>query len=364
MHQVHFGHACTTLAARAAARIVLHWRHIMANRTYRPAQAGVAMGGVWLIGLGIIFLVQQLLDIPWGRAWPLFLILAGVALAIRWALGWGPRYGQSAVGGLIGPLILIGLGVVFLLQFSGLWDVSFGQLWPIALLVIGALLLLGAFLPGSRRAPAYAGVERSPSGVDRLALDLEGVTDAEVRLRFGAGELRLGAGSPDKLVEGDFDGGVAVNRPMPNRVDLQPDTDSGRWPWAGEKLDWRIGLSPTPILDLRFEGGASRSELDLRELRVRRLDVKTGASQTTVWLPVAAGVTSVSADAGAAQLVFHVPDGVAASIRSQMVIGATDVDQSRFPSSGSGRFESLDYAGAANRVELDVRGGMGNVTIR
>jgi hypothetical protein len=207
-------------------------------------------------------------------------------------------------------------------------------------------------------------VERSPSGVDRLALDLEGVTDAEVRLRFGAGELRLGAGSPDKLVEGDFDGGVAVNRPMPNRVDLQPDTDSGRWPWAGEKLDWRIGLSPAPILDLRFEGGASRSELDLRELRVRRLDVKTGASQTTVWLPVAAGVTSVSADAGAAQLVFHVPDGVAASIRSQMVIGATDVDQSRFPSSGSGRFESLDYAGAANRVELDVRGGMGNVTIR
>jgi hypothetical protein len=334
----------------------------MANRTYRPAQAGVAMGGVWLIGLGIIFLVQQLLDIPWSRAWPLFLILTGIALAIRWALGWGPRSMGAPLGGLLGPLILIGLGVVFLLQFSGLWDVSFGQLWPIALLVIGALLLLGAILPGGRRtAPA---VERAASGVDHLALELEGVTDAEVRLRFGAGELRLGAGSPDKLVEGDFQGGVAVNRPMPNRVDLQPDTDSGRWPWGGEKLDWRIGLSSSPVLDLRFEGGASRSELDLRELRVRRLDVKTGASQTTVWLPVAAGVTSVSADAGAAQLVFHVPDGVAASIRSQMVIGATDVDQARFPSSGSGRFESPDYAGATNRVEIDVRGGMGNVTIR
>lgn len=333
----------------------------MANRTYWPAQAGVAMGGVWLIGLGIIFLIQQLLDIPWSRAWPLFLILVGIALAIRWALGWGPRSMGAPLGGLLGPVILIGLGVVFLLQFSGLWDISFSQLWPIALVVIGVLLLLGAVVPGSR---PRAGVARTASGTDHLALDLEGVTDAEVRLRFGAGELRLGAGSPDKLVEGDFEGGVAANRPMPGRVELQPDTDSGRWPWGGEKLDWRIGLSPSPVLDLRFEGGASRSALDLRELRVRRLDVKTGASQTTVWLPAGGGVTSVSADAGAAQLIFHVPQGVAASIRSQMVVGATDVDQSRFPPSGSGRFESPGYASAANRVEIDVRGGMGNVTIR
>lgn len=335
----------------------------MSDSTYRPAHAGVAMGGVWLIGLGIIFLVQQLLDIPWSRAWPLFLILAGVALAIRMVLSWGRPWGPSPVVGLIGPIILIGLGVLFLGTNTGLWDISFSQLWPLILVVIGVVLLIGSVWPNSR-ASRWAGVDGSTSGVDRLSLDLQGVTDAEVRLRFGAGELRLGAGSPDKLVEGDFSGGVVAKRPSPNRVELQPDTDSGRWPWGGERLDWRIGLSPSPMLDLRFEGGASRSELDLRELRVRRLDVKTGASQTTVWLPAGAGVTSVSADAGAAQLVFHVPAGVAASIRSQMVVGATDVDQSRFPSSGSGRYESADYASATNRVEIDVRGGMGNVTIR
>jgi len=323
----------------------------MADTTYRPAQSGAIIGGIWLIGLGLIFLAQQLLDLPWSRAWPLFLILAGIGLGARQLLGWGRRAGRSPIAGLIGPLILIGLGVVFLVNNTGLWRIELGQLWPLVLVAIGVLLLIGAVLPGSR------------GSTDSLSLDLEGLTDAEVRLRFGAGELRVAAGSPDKLVEGEFSGGVVTRRPSPNRVDLQPDTDGGAWPWGGERLDWRVGLSPTPLLDLRLEGGASRAELDLRQVRVRRLDLKTGASQTTVWLPEAAGETSVSADAGAAQLNFHVPAGVAARIRSQMVVGSSQIDQARFPSSGSGRYESPDYATATNRVDLEIRGGVGSVSV-
>ncbi len=324
----------------------------MTNTTHRPAHRGTMIGGIWLIGLGLIFLAQQLLDIPWSQAWPLFLILAGVATGARHLLGWGRRR-QGALVSLIGPIILIGLGVVFLVNNSGLWRVELGELWPLVLVAIGILLLIGAILPGSRVAAA-----------DSLSLDLDGVTDAEVRLRFGAGELWVAAGSADKLVEGQFQGGVVSKRPSPGRVELQPDTESGAWPWAGEPLTWRVGLSPIPLLDLRFEGGASRSELDLRQLRVRRLDLKTGASQTTVSLPEAAGETTVSADAGAAQLNFIVPAGVAARIHSQMVVGSSRIDQARFPSSGSGAYESLDYATAANRVEIDVRGGMGSVSVR
>jgi hypothetical protein len=347
-----------TARTHEAARNVLKRRQIMANRTYRPVHAGVAMGGVWLIGLGLVFLAQQLLDIPWGRAWPLFLILAGVALGIRAFLSWGRGWGPPPAVGLIGPIVLLGLGILFLGTNTGVWDINIGDLWPLILVVIGVVLLLGAVWPGSRSGT------RSGAGSDEVALELQGVTDAEVRLRFGAGELRVAAGSAGNLVEGQFDGGVIVKRPSPNRVELQPDMERGMWMWGGERLDWRVGLSPEPLLDLRFEGGASRTELDLRGLRVRRLDVKTGASQTSVWLPESAGQTVVSADAGAAQLNFHVPEGVAARIHSQMVVGATDVDQSRFPSTGSGRYESADYTTATNRVEIEVRGGMGNVTIR
>jgi hypothetical protein len=49
-----------------------------------------------------------------------------------------------------------------------------------------------------------------------------------------------------------------------------------------------VGLTGEVSLDLRLDTGANRSMLDLRELRLRSLALKTGASETRVRLPVAA----------------------------------------------------------------------------
>lgn len=311
------------------------------------------VGGVWLIGLGLIFLVQQAFELPWSEAWPMFLILAGVAGAIP--MLFTRSYGPAGWVRWIWPILLVVLGVAFLLSNTGVWEVSVGELlrawWPLILIGIGALFLIGAFTSGGRR-----------DAGGTLSLDVPASGRAEVVLRFGAGQLRVGPGDVGKLLEGDFVGGVAWKRPSAERVELSPDMERGVWPWTGQRLDWDVRLSPDVALDLRIEGGASRSELDLRTLRVRRLDLRTGASQTTVTLPER-GVTAVSADAGAAQLIFTVPAGVAASIRSQMVVGSTEIDQGRFPRTDSGRNESPDFATNPNRVEIEVRGGMGNVRI-
>ncbi|HEX5396083.1 MAG TPA: DUF5668 domain-containing protein [Candidatus Limnocylindria bacterium] len=321
---------------------------------FEPAHRGAMTGGIWLIGLGLIFLAQQLLDIPWSQAWPLFLILAGIAGAVQLLLGFGDRGAPAAWLGWIWPMLLIGLGVLFLGVTTGTLGIGFDDLvawWPLLLVGIGVLFLIGSVWPGQRGAAQ-----------DSVSIDADGVSQADVVVRFGAGELRIGAGRTGKLVEGRFGGGVVAKRPSRERVELSPDMDRGIW-WGGERLDWDVRLAPDVELDLRIEGGASRSTLDLRELRVRRLDLKTGASQTNVRLPEH-GVTAVRADAGAAQVTFEVPSGVAARIRSQMVVGRTDVDESRFPKVDGGRYESADFATAADRIEIDVRGGMGNVVIR
>ena len=43
-------------------------------------RTGSLTAATWLIGLGIVFLVQRAADLPWSQAWPMFLILIGVAL--------------------------------------------------------------------------------------------------------------------------------------------------------------------------------------------------------------------------------------------------------------------------------------------
>jgi hypothetical protein len=33
-------------------------------------QKGSLIGGIWLIAIGSVFLIQQALDLSWARAWP------------------------------------------------------------------------------------------------------------------------------------------------------------------------------------------------------------------------------------------------------------------------------------------------------
>jgi hypothetical protein len=116
-------------------------------------------------------------------------------------------------------------------------------------------------------------------------------------------------------------------------------------------------------LDLRVDAGASRNVLDLRNLRVRSLELHTGASDTRIVLPQAAGATSVRADTGAAALTIEIPEGVAARIRTRVVLGSVQVDETRFPRVEGG-YESPDYATAANRVDIEVQGGVGSLRVR
>jgi hypothetical protein len=113
------------------------------------------------------------------------------------------------------------------------------------------------------------------------------------------------------------------------------------------------------------ESGAADSDIDLSGLRVTELRLRTGASGTRVTLPVAAGFTRVDAEGGAAEVRFRVPDGVAARIRSSVALGSTDVDVARFPRNAmGGGWESPDFETAENRVEIEVRGGVGSFSVR
>jgi hypothetical protein len=313
-------------------------------------RAGALIGATWLIGLGSIFLIRDAVGWSWSQAWPMFVILVGVASGIT-EIATGRRR-PTTVWTLTWPVVVTALGILFLLSTTGSLGVGLGELvgrwWPVGLVVLGAWFLVGAFWPAA-------------ASQERLTIPLSG-SSGSVHIRFGAGELQVGRGAAGTLVDGEFEGGVVHRLRAGGEVELQPDSARG-WSWIDRPLHWRVGLSAEVPLDLRLETGAARSELDLRELQVRSLRLQTGASETTVNLPRAAGATRVRAEAGAAQVTFQVPDGVAASIRSRMALGSTQVDTARFPRIGD-RYESAGYADAQNRVEIDLQGGVGTFRVR
>ena len=84
----------------------------------------------WLIGLGIVFLVQRAADLPWSQAWPMFLIVVGVASFVTTILN-----GRHDI--------------------AGIWAFT----WPVAWIVVGSILLAsttGTIGSGTRPQPKWS----------------------------------------------------------------------------------------------------------------------------------------------------------------------------------------------------------------
>lgn len=195
---------------------------------------------------------------------------------------------------------------------------------------------------------------------ETVEVPLGGLVEAEVRLGFGGGDLTVGQAQPHMLISGTFEGGVIQKSIGPGKLELEP-VAPGRPLPVGHPLHWNVGVTAEIPVDLRLDTGGNRSTIDLTALRIRRLELNTGASDTEVRLP-AAGQTSVRVACGFASVVLEVPAGVAARIRGKISLGSTNVDETRFARVGNS-WMSADYETAVNRVDISIEGGFGSVRV-
>jgi len=276
------------------------------------------------------------------------------------------------LGPIFWGLVLIGFGLLFLANVlsAGAFDVGefLGRWWPLLLVLLGLWLVVQAVVERRWWATRVTGGTGGTAGAwsagasETLSLDLAGATSAQVEVGFGAGELVLGRAPAGKLVEGTFDGGVRPEIRGPGHVRLGREMPAWGWGPGRWAHGWRFGVTGEVPLALTVETGASRNELDLTELRVMDLVVRTGAAETIVRLPREAGVTRARIDAGAASVRVFVPPEVALRIYGRVQIGTNDVDTRRFPPTPTG-WSSPDFDGAANRVELAITGGLATLQV-
>ena len=123
--------------------------------TARRTQGGLLIAGVWVMGIGAAFLIRELAEWSWGEAWPLFVILTGAAALVSQIVSGSEGPGMW---GVVWPLIVIGAGVLLLLSTTGQLAISTGELiargWPWFLVAGGLWNLVAAVWPGGRHAPS------------------------------------------------------------------------------------------------------------------------------------------------------------------------------------------------------------------
>lgn len=260
-------------------------------------------------------------------------------------------------GPIVLPLLLIAGGILLLLANLGYLEVDVAEVvrrfWPLVLVALGLEILLGAAL-----------ARRSRPTPERVSVGLDGAQHADLRIVFGAGVLLVRPAASGSLVEGTCEGGVRTRRGRPGELELRSDTDTW-WAgaWRGRPSRWDIGVTTEVPLAMRVETGASRAQVDLAAARLTRLVLRVGASETSVRLPVPQGHVTVEADIGAAAVGFELPPGVAARVHSTMGLGSSDIDERRFERVGRA-YVTPGFDAAADRLQLDIRGGVGSVSVR
>jgi hypothetical protein len=291
---------------------------------------------------------------------------------------------------LFGPVLLIGAGILLLLNNFGilqldLWEILF-RFWPVLLIAIGldvllgrrsgigaliAILVLVVILVGS-----FAWVDGTPLVADSpdarpISRSLEGAERAEVTLAASVGRLAISSLPPGaQLIEGTI-------IPLTNEritEDFRGEGDVAHYTLRSEGLGftfpgwgrqnrgrWDLRLSQAIPLALSISNGVGEAMLDLERLHLTALTIDTGVGETTVTLPEQ-GDFQGTINGGVGELTIEIPSSLAVRINADAGIGSVDV-QGDFTENGD-IYTSATYADAEEQVELEVDGGVGSITIR
>ena len=324
--------------------------------------------GAFLICIGIIILLGNIINVSIWRLWPLvFIIIGFIQLFTPGAKGWSiERAG--------GALVLISMGIVLLawmLQIiaARTFLLCFMSLWPMLLVVgglqiiggarhipifnlIGALLFSGALLIGSWY---YGDIDGSvsihlPGGetlivavpaspiltshtdtnlIEVASLNLEKTREANLNIRGGGISTSLHAGEGTEIV-------------MSNATGFASGIELGFSEWAPHTINLTLNeiantssitaSLPQKVVwnEIAVDMGAADIWLDFSELKVRNTTLRAGVSTCLLSLgdPLPGG-SRVDVEAGMATLHIEMPYNCPALIFTSG-FNMVDVDQRFF----------------------------------
>ncbi len=254
------------------------------------------------------------------KLWPLLFIVGGIDGLIN-------RHG------FVGPVLGIGLGVIFLLGNFGYlsisaWEIIF-RFWPVFLIAWGLDLIIGrrpiwsplaGLLVGAALvAGIYFLAIRSPAitaqyQTEPVKVALDNATSAEGSISLPAGKISIRGGAESlSLLEGDVSS--ARDSHISSEVvdgkasfDIEDGAQGVYTPFVGKaaNLSWDYRLNSAIPFDLDISMGAADFDVDLTKVDVNELKLESGVGRIKLTLPPA---DALKADLSVAvgEIVIMVP---------------------------------------------------------
>ena len=204
---------------------------------------------------------------------------------------------------------------------------------------------------------------------DTSTVGLQGATRVEVGVKMGAGELEFRAVDQEPLLEASFEFNRERNRP---EVDYRLIGDKGRleirharhrgFSFGSTRNRWDLRLSRAVPVELAVDLGAGQSDLDLRGLKLERVEIDMGVGEMTLDLQGAHERSfDVRIDGGVGSATLHLPTEVGVRVKVDGGLGSIDVHGL---TKQSGAYVNDAYGKSAVTIEVDIDGGIGSLDLR
>jgi len=312
------------------------------------------------------------------------------------------RDGRVRSTSVVFPLLLIGIGLLFLLwrwlPYFDPWPVLW-KYWPLLLILVGAgmfwdraqrrndpegapvipvgstigtllFLVIMAYLLWHGRAfyrHDWMNVSAGPAREhESQVVDLKGAKAARVVVHMPSGLLSIQGGA-DQLMQADFSQGAAWSAPsIDYHVDngfgtLTIDQQSGSQFVGHSDNTWKLKLSESIPVELEIDVGAGRSDLNLAKIDLTRLQLNVGAGQANVDLT---GERSKDLQAqihgGVGEAVVRLPKSIGVVATVHGGLGSVDVHGLK---EEDGEYVNAAYGKSPNTLRLTVEGGIGHISL-
>jgi hypothetical protein len=198
------------------------------------------------------------------------------------------------------------------------------------------------------------------------SIELDKSEMGRVEIKMGAGELRVEGGSP-RLMDADFEYNISSSKPMVRysassfRGELSIEQPSGFHGGTNSKYTWNLRLNDKLPLDVVTHLGAGEAHLNLGTMNLRSVEVHMGVGE--VELDLRGKPTrdyNVQIHGGIGQAIVHLPSTVGIVANASGGIGDIEV---RGLEKSNGRWTNAAFEHSPVTIHLDVKGGIGNITL-
>lgn len=251
-----------------------------------------------------------------------------------------------------GALILA--GILLYLQVEGIIQNVFQYFWPVALILVGGWIILNVFW------------KPEASDAETFTVPLGAAKSARYKFSHGAGQISISGGAaPGVALVGSSAVGMNHSSQLNgDRLEVKVEAGPSFFPFIGPSEGvWRFQLTQEIPVMLTVETGASQLDIDLKDVLASHVELKTGASNSNVTMP-ARGASILDVEAGMASINIRVPGNTPARIRAEQGVSSINVDTDRFPRSDSGFYQSPNFDTSIDRVEVNIKAGVGSISVK